>query len=691
MMFKFLLIITLLFFLFPENVWGSGLNNFVTVVNPVRISLYSTDPKLSLETQYAEVHKRDLPATWLLTYDALENPGIIEVAKNMNSSQEIGLFMEITEKFASASTVSYNKTDSWHRAKSLFLTGYSQGERIKLIDTLFAKYRSIFNFYPSSVGGWWIDSYSLQYMKDKYGVTATLGCADQFSTDGYQIWGTYWSTPYYPSKFHAGMPASTISSKLDLVVLQWAPRDPLNGYMTPGTDRASLYSSQDFFTLGLDNTYMERLAGVFISPDQKLNKFGQLTLGLEGDFEPGTYQSGNYVTHLDLAKQLQDSGRAEAVTMSEFSKFYRSEFPELSPNKIISSEDLLEGDRKSFWFMSTDFRAHIVVDPSENKTYIYDLRHYSYNTYEPFHFYESSEPDLEINIPSIIDSVSDPKSGWVFIDYDLTGQTIDENGLLLKFSGNRSIGFSQNKITIQGGKNTLPSSIESYPWVQVDRNESETEITFISNEAVKNGTVISDFSPEFTNMLKSKKILAITFFIVLVIGLIIISIFKIRIGYPVKLAFLVVIILFILFGGFKLKQILIKEYFISGEELTALQKLKSYPGGKILVSSAECYHCEFPNEIPPAVYFNKRNYISQNSGKELIQTGKIIAEEDNKNEIEKQYSRDQLRNELKTSGATYLYLLKYGNYKEMMPFSPGDLGVEKIYSNAHVEIWRVKS
>jgi hypothetical protein len=38
----------------------------------------------------------------------------------------------------------------------------------------------------------------------------------------------------------------------------------------------------------------------------------------------------------------------------------------------------------------------------------------------------------------------------------------------------------------------------------------------------------------------------------------------------------------------------------------------------------------------------------------------------------------------------YVYLVKFEGYEEKMPFSPGDLNVEKIFSNANAEIWRVR-
>ncbi|MDP3733277.1 MAG: hypothetical protein Q8Q91_01930, partial [Candidatus Daviesbacteria bacterium] len=188
---------------------NSNTNQFVTIVNPVRISSYTRDPKAALLAQYKQIKIRNLPASWLLTYDVLINPDTRPDILGFDSLQEIGVFLEVTPKLASSAGVSYSKTDSWHRANAVFLSGYTEEDRIKLIDIIFEEFKKNFGYYPKSIGGWWVDSFSLDYMKKKYDISANLTVADQFSTDGYKLWGHYWSTPFYPKKYHAGVPART--------------------------------------------------------------------------------------------------------------------------------------------------------------------------------------------------------------------------------------------------------------------------------------------------------------------------------------------------------------------------------------------------------------------------------------------------------------------------------------------------
>lgn len=203
---------------------AEDVNRFVTIVNPVRISSYDKNAGESLKSEYAVVKKRSLPATWLFTYDALNNKDIIGVVRNMDKSQEFGIFLEVTPLFSRDAGVSYHNTGFWHHATSVFLSGYTQDERRRLIDKVFEKYKEVFGNYPKSVGSWWTDAYSLNYIREKYGVTVNLVCSDQYSTDGYQIWGQPWEVAYYPSKLYSSVPATDASSKIDVVNIQWVAK-----------------------------------------------------------------------------------------------------------------------------------------------------------------------------------------------------------------------------------------------------------------------------------------------------------------------------------------------------------------------------------------------------------------------------------------------------------------------------------
>ena len=321
--FIFILFSFISLFVFTKQINAEETNQFATIINPVRISSLK-NPEVSLATEYSVIKAEQLSATWLLTFDALNNSKILSIVKNMDKKQELGIFLEVSQSFAEAADVSYHNTGFWHHANSVFLSGYTQEERKLLIDEVFRLFKDKMGYYPTSVGSWWTDSFSLAYMKEKYGITANLGCSDQFSTDGYKIWGQYWSTPFYPSKYHAGIPASDIFVKLDLVTIQWASRDPLNGYYS------SLFSTQDYLLTrkNLDFEYFKKLVNLYAFSNG--NQFGQITVGLEADLSPETY-NGEFSRQIIYLKSLEKEGKISIVNMHDFSLWYRNTFPDLSP------------------------------------------------------------------------------------------------------------------------------------------------------------------------------------------------------------------------------------------------------------------------------------------------------------------------------------------------------------------------
>lgn len=663
--------------IFPHSVFAQQQNltsnQFITIVNPIRISAYSTNPTASLEAQYSEIKKRNLVATWLLTYDVISDFGAVNVAQKMDQSQELGLFLELSPKFASDAKVVYNKTDSWHRANSVFLSGYTQEDRIRLIDTAFEKFKQIFGFYPSSVGAWWIDSYSLQYMQKKYGVTANLNCADQFSTDGYQIWGQYWSTPFYPNKYHAGMPANSKDNKLDIVTIQWAARDPLNGY---GYGGASHFSTQDYFQID----YFQKLVNLY-SKVSDGNKFGQITVGLEGDFPPQSYGSSFFARQLDVVKAEKDRESINAVTMKEFSSWYRSNFPALSPVQIIQSDDFLGKKIKTFWYNSPHFRTNIKYNKDTKKTTIRDFRTYHDNFQEPYYISPNRDLNLYISLPSQIDSVINPSEEWVISNEELENIDAENEILTLNYKNSTQIKLTQQGIELVGSISNIPKTILNSSQISTKKSGKKYHLNIktLWNFPIE-GLKFRALTVEATSFLKQKKVIAIEVLIILIISGVAFLINKKLVHNIYKI--LLIGILIATLGGFGYKLYLSNSriYFVNQSELDALTRLKLMKGKRVIVYDRVCLQCSWHTLIIPAVFANKRGYVSQISNKEIVYNSSIFSAK----------SRPEAKKELDKLNADYIYLVRFEDYVELAPFSPGDLNIEEVYSNANTQIWKVK-
>ncbi|MGE5041663.1 MAG: hypothetical protein ACM3IJ_02060 [Candidatus Levyibacteriota bacterium] len=605
------IVITVIAIIKVPYAYASG-NSFITIVNPQRISSYTPDYLKSFNAEYAEIKSRDLPATWLVTYDVMQKGDFINALKGMDSKQELGLFLEVTPDFAREAHVAYHKTDSWHRATSLFLSGYAQEERKKLIDTLFADFKEIFGYYPVSVGSWWTDAYSLSYMKQKYGITGTLGVSDQYDLDGYQVWGTWWSVPYYPNAINSAQPAQDIQNKLDVVSFRWAARDPLSGYFSASKRPASMYSLQDYATLGLDISYFKNLLNTYALQNPN-NQFGQATIGLEGDLHIEDY-TNNLSQWLDYAKGLEENSRVQITTMKDFSSWYKKSFPGLSPAHIIQETDLLGSGKQTIWYQSPYYRAGIVFDPNDNSTKIIDYRTYFNNFQEPNYKEHNKLLNLSVNLPFVIDSVIDAGSSASLNFGKL--QSVDQNRLV----------FDQGSIQFLKGGLQLPNK------------ELESSQTY---PVPASGITFKSFSFTIPFTLKKKfPFLPTTIF------------------SPIP-----------------------QTYYVSQTEYEALQVLKKLPRGNVLAYEQSCSKCSFESTHKPAAAAGIKSYVGKYSAQDITTDLSFLLSK----------TSAEARKILKEKQIKYVYLARYEDYIETLPYLPQDLGLKRVYENANAQIWEITS
>lgn len=344
----YLLCLLILIFVLPKITHAINIscnNRYVTLINPVRGRDLWIDKSLEpIKTQYNLIKQNDFSATWLLQYDALVDKNLISEVNKFDTNQENGILLEISPALADKARVIYPHSVVWYNPKVVFLSGYTQSERRRLIDKLFEKFKEVFDYYPKSVGAWWIDSYSLSYLKDKYGIEAAMIVADQKTTDNYGVWGQWWGMPYYPSKSNILIPASNLKNKQNIVILQWAQRDPLQAFGEgPKFSNYSLQAN-DYIRQGKDTGYFNKLVDVYLDCQ---NPLGQITVGLETGIESIQYLS-EYSNQL---KALKERKNLKAVTMSNFAKEFSYTYPAFPNNLKITYQD-------SNWDLTTSERSN---------------------------------------------------------------------------------------------------------------------------------------------------------------------------------------------------------------------------------------------------------------------------------------------------------------------------------------------
>lgn len=409
------------------------------IVNPIRGQDFWAYPYGILDTpkgQYAELTRLNLPATWLVRYDALVNPEVQTFLKSLSKNQETGLFMEVTPSFAKDAGVTYHQSASWHYPESIFLTGYSVEERHKLIDTAFEKYKSIFGAYPKSVGAWWIDAGSLQYMRDKYQIEANMDVADQYSTDHYQIWGQYFSVPFYPSKNNALMPAQSPEAKIGVVTIQWATRDPYNSYGNGAGESTYSVQPNDYVLHKLGIDYFKKLLAIY----------PQVTVGIENDFDWKVFGA-------EYTRQLEAIRGTQVTTMADYAKSYKQQNPGISPNVLISADDPLGTSAKVVWYHNDKYRVGLFYGPYG--VAIRDLRQFNDSAPESCLRAACAELNFSQTSQKVLDEVT-YGTRWLLDEGKITNFKVTPKGneVVVTYTNqggvNRTIRFLPNDIEVDG-------------------------------------------------------------------------------------------------------------------------------------------------------------------------------------------------------------------------------------------------
>ena len=184
--------------------------------------------------QLALLQHLNLPGTFALQYDALINPRYQQLFKAHAAKEvEIGAWLEIPRALVQQAGIPWRGPATWkwdwHVAVD-FTVGYSPDDRKKLADVFMTKFKSIFGKFPATVGAWYLDEITLSHLAENYGVVASCNCKDQAATDGYTLWGGYWSQAYYPSRLNAYMPAQNRRAQINIPVFRMLGSDPIYQY-----------------------------------------------------------------------------------------------------------------------------------------------------------------------------------------------------------------------------------------------------------------------------------------------------------------------------------------------------------------------------------------------------------------------------------------------------------------------------
>lgn len=338
----------------------------INIINFIRQTDYRVENADSLlyETvceQVKLVNKYDLPATFLLQYDALINPLYQDLLKSkLNDHSEIGAWWELTQPQIEAVGIKWRGEHSWvSRANIAFSTGYTKEERERLVDVYMAKFKEIFGTYPKSIGSWFIDAHTLGYMYDKYKIVASCNCKDQVGTDGYTLWGGYWNQAYYPSRVNAYMPAQTEEGQIPVPIFRMLGSDPIYQYDDGlGQERQGVISLEPVYEkAGMDRRWVDYFLESIV--DQPCLAFNYAQAGQENSFTWSNMSKGLEM-QIPILDSLRKENKIRVETLGESGAWFKECFKVTPATAVTTLTDVRGEGNKTVWFNSRYYRANLL-------------------------------------------------------------------------------------------------------------------------------------------------------------------------------------------------------------------------------------------------------------------------------------------------------------------------------------------
>lgn len=349
-----------------NNRFSNETPRIINIVNFIRQTDYRVEHADSLlfetvQKQIQLINQYQFPATFLFQYDALINPKYQELMKSqLKENCEIGAWWEITQPHVEAAGIKWRGEHSWvSHANIAFTTGYSPEEREKLVDVYMEKFKEIYGQYPKSVGSWFIDSHTLAYMYEKYGILASCNCKDQVGTDGYTLWGGYWNQAYYPSRLNAYMPAQNKASQIPVPIFRMLGSDPIYQYDTGlGDSRQGVISLEPVYReSGMDKKWVEYFLESIVN--QPCLAYNYAQAGQENSFTWNGMKDG-LTMQFPLFDSLSKAGKIRVETLASSAAWFKSQFPVTPATAVTTLEDVRGEGRKTVWFNSRYYRTNLL-------------------------------------------------------------------------------------------------------------------------------------------------------------------------------------------------------------------------------------------------------------------------------------------------------------------------------------------
>lgn len=313
-------------------------------------------------TQARTLREHNLKGTWLLQYDALIDPRYQALMKEeLARGCEVGGWLEVPQPLVEDAGLQWRSNVPWdYHAQVDFTIGYTPEERVRLADTYMAKFRQIFGFYPQSMGSWFIDGFTLNHLAETYHIEASVNCRDQVGTDGYTLWGGYWTGGYYPSKRNAYMPAQTSENRVAVPVFRMLGSDPIYQYdagVGHGVWQRVVTLEPYCGEGGANDTWLDWYFDAFCEAPALTLNYTQV--GQENSFPWPVVESG-YRKQVKRLVQLAEAGKVQIKLLSETGREFSRQHRRTPASGTVALRDYTDGQRRTVWFNSRNYRVNLL-------------------------------------------------------------------------------------------------------------------------------------------------------------------------------------------------------------------------------------------------------------------------------------------------------------------------------------------
>ena len=319
-------------------------------------------------------HKYGLKTTIQITYASLFSDVIVEQAKEEHEKygDEIGL---------SLLGLPCPEFRAKYHTEDFCIWMFDDKTKEEIIDDVFGKFYDKFGFYPESTSSYFLDAYTINYIKKHYPTVkcAVATCWEE-GPKAYHTCNNSWYTfmdggpwnPWIPSKVNSHCPACSADDDSGIVAIPHLSRDLMACFDGNGSNfgthpqnvlRGMIYYNDNGeyeypYLYNLIDQY-RHLAKYNDGYSYNMMFVGPGWLNKRGRWEaPYELLAKSYDDGMKYYGKLKAEGKLIDMTMSEFADYYRSCHQDYNRGECALWKDILYGSNKEyFWYADPQMRT----------------------------------------------------------------------------------------------------------------------------------------------------------------------------------------------------------------------------------------------------------------------------------------------------------------------------------------------